>query len=88
MTGAQALAYLNDAEDQLKEAASLVKGGRENLLDKLGGILERNRQLEKELEQLKAKAASAALVAGVGPTVDSNGRDRAFMADSGRQLRQ
>jgi len=60
VTGAQALAYLNDAEDQLKEAASLVKGSRENLLDKLGGILERNRQLEKELEQLKAKAASAA----------------------------
>jgi len=29
-------------------------------LDKLGGLLERNRQLEKELEQLKAKAASAA----------------------------
>ncbi|MGE4408547.1 alanine--tRNA ligase [Pseudomonas sp.] len=60
VTGAQALAYLNEAEEQLKEAASLVKGSRENLLDKLGGILERNRQLEKELEQLKAKAASAA----------------------------
>ncbi len=60
VTGAPALAYLNDAEEQLKEAASLVKGSRENLLDKLGGLLERNRQLEKELEQLKAKAASAA----------------------------
>ncbi|WP_313023807.1 alanine--tRNA ligase [Pseudomonas lopnurensis] len=60
VTGAQALAYLNDAEEQLKEAANLVKGSRENLLDKLGGLLERNRQLEKELEQLKAKAASAA----------------------------
>ncbi|AWL00925.1 alanine--tRNA ligase [Stutzerimonas stutzeri] len=60
VTGAPALAYLNDAEEQLKQAASLVKGSRENLLDKLGGLLERNRQLEKELEQLKAKAASAA----------------------------
>ncbi|CAM5555297.1 Alanine--tRNA ligase OS=Stutzerimonas stutzeri OX=316 GN=alaS PE=3 SV=1 [Stutzerimonas stutzeri] len=60
VTGAQALAYLSDAEEQLKEAASLVKGSRENLLDKLAGVLERNRQLEKELEQLKAKAASAA----------------------------
>lgn len=45
---------------QLKEAASLVKGSRDNLLDKLGALLERNRSLEKELEQLKAKAASAA----------------------------
>lgn len=60
VTGAPALTYLNDAEEQLKQAASLIKGSRENLLDKLGGLLERNRQLEKELEQLKAKAASAA----------------------------
>ncbi|MDH4612708.1 alanine--tRNA ligase [Pseudomonas sp. BN102] len=60
VTGAAALAYLNGAEEQLKEAAGLVKGSRDNLLDKLSGLLERNRQLEKELEQLKAKAASAA----------------------------
>ncbi|WP_439859109.1 alanine--tRNA ligase [Pseudomonas sp. MBLB4136] len=60
VTGAAALAYLNGAEEQLKEAAMLVKGSRDNLLDKLAGVLERNRQLEKELEQLKAKAASAA----------------------------
>ncbi len=60
VTGGQALAYLNGAEEQLKEAAMLVKGSRDNLLDKLGAVLERNRQLEKELEQLKAKAASAA----------------------------
>ncbi|HYQ38852.1 MAG TPA: DHHA1 domain-containing protein, partial [Pseudomonas sp.] len=60
VTGAGALDYLNGAEEQLKEAAALVKGSRDNLLDKLSGLLERNRQLEKELEQLKAKAASAA----------------------------
>ncbi|AHL75013.1 alanyl-tRNA synthetase [Stutzerimonas stutzeri] len=59
VTGEQALAYLNGAEEQLKDAAALVKGSRENLLEKLGAMLERNRQLEKELEQLKAKAASA-----------------------------
>ncbi|WP_236208304.1 alanine--tRNA ligase [Pseudomonas tohonis] len=60
VTGAAALAYLNGAEEQLKEAAGLVKGSRDNLLDKLSALLERNRQLEKELDQLKAKAASAA----------------------------
>ncbi|MCU9951732.1 alanine--tRNA ligase [Pseudomonas sp. PDM13] len=60
VTGAAALAYLNGAEEQLKEAAGLVKGSRDNLLDKLSALVERNRQLEKELEQLKAKAASAA----------------------------
>ena len=60
VTGAAALAWLNGAEEQLKEAAALVKGSRDNVLDKLSGLIERNRQLEKELEQLKAKAASAA----------------------------
>jgi len=73
VTGAQALAYLNGAEDQLKEVAALVKGSRENLLDKLGAMLERNRQLEKELEQLKAKAASATGNDLAGSAVDVNG---------------
>jgi len=59
LTGEYALGYLNSAEEQLKEAAALVKGSRDNLLDKLGSVIERNRQLEKELEQLKARAASA-----------------------------
>jgi alanyl-tRNA synthetase len=60
VTGAVALAYLNAAEEQLKEAAQLVKGSRDNLIDKLSAVLERNRILEKQLEQLQAKAASAA----------------------------
>jgi alanyl-tRNA synthetase len=60
LTGAAALAYLNTAEEQLKEAANLVKGSRDNLIDKLSAVLERNRLLEKQLEQLQAKAASAA----------------------------
>jgi alanyl-tRNA synthetase len=73
VTGAAALAYLNGAEEQLKEAAVLVKGNRDNLLDKLGGLVERNRQLEKELEQLKAKAASAAGDDLSGSAVDVKG---------------
>ena len=60
VTGSVALNWVNSAEDQLKEAASLIKGHRDNLLDKLTAVLERNRQLEKQLEQLQAKAASAA----------------------------
>ncbi|MGI4836674.1 MAG: alanine--tRNA ligase [Janthinobacterium lividum] len=60
VTGAGALAYLNAGEEQLKEVAQLVKGSRDNLIDKLSAVLERNRLLEKQLEQLQAKAASAA----------------------------
>lgn len=73
VTGGAALAYLNGAEEQLKEAAGLVKGSRDNLLDKLSGLIERNRQLEKELEQLKAKAASAAGDDLAGSAVDVGG---------------
>jgi len=73
VTGEQALAYLNAAEEQLKEAAQLVKGSRDTLLDKLSAVIERNRQLEKELEQLKAKAASAAGNDLAGSAVDVGG---------------
>ncbi|PJI51122.1 MAG: alanine--tRNA ligase [Pseudomonas sp.] len=73
VTGSAALAYLNGAEEQLKEAAGLVKGSRDNLLDKLSGLIERNRQLEKELEQLKAKAASAAGDDMAGSAVEVGG---------------
>ena len=60
ITGQSAFNWLSQAEEQLKQAAGLVKGNRENLLDKLNQLVEQNRQLEKQLEQLKAKAASAA----------------------------
>ena len=73
VTGAGALEYLNAAEEQLREAAALVKGSRDTLLDKLGALLERNRQLEKDLEQLKAKAASAAGDDLAGAAIEVNG---------------
>lgn len=73
VTGATAFAYLNGAEEQLKEVAALVKGSRDNLLDKLAAVLDRSRQLEKELEQLKAKAASAAGSDLAGSAVDIKG---------------
>ena len=73
VTGANALAYLNAGEEQLKEAAQLVKGGRDNLIDKLSAVLERNRSLEKQLEQLQAKAASAAGDDLSGAAIDVKG---------------
>lgn len=73
VTAAAAMDYLNSAEEQLKEAAGLVKGSRDNLLDKLAALIERNRQLEKDIEQLKAKAASAAGDDLAGAAVEVNG---------------
>ena len=60
ITGGAALNWVNDAEEQLRQAAQLLKGNRDNLLNKLSAALERSQQLEKDLQQLKAKAASAA----------------------------
>ena len=60
VTGLAAWNWLTGAEEQLKQAMGLVKGTRENVLDKLQAILDQQRSLEKEVEQLKAKAARAA----------------------------
>ena len=60
VTGAGALAWLGDTEAALQQVAGLVKSGRDAIADKVGALVDRNRQLEKELEQLKAKLASSA----------------------------
>ncbi len=60
LTGAAALAWV-EAEDRLiDELAGLVKAPRSELDDKVAQLLERNRDLERELERLKAKLAAAA----------------------------
>lgn len=60
VTGAIAFDYLNSADSDLKTAAQLLKGNKDNFFEKLKSVLEQNRQLEKDIEQLKAKLASAA----------------------------
>lgn len=60
ITGEAAWQWLSSSDEQLKQAASLVKGNRDNVLDKLGAALDHSRQLEKEIAQLKAKAAASA----------------------------
>jgi alanyl-tRNA synthetase len=60
VTGACAIEWVEAEERRLQRVASLVKAGREDLDDKVAQLVERNRKLEKELEQLKAKLASAA----------------------------
>ncbi|MEH6470277.1 MAG: alanine--tRNA ligase [Halopseudomonas sp.] len=60
VTGRGALTWLADTEAALGRIAGLVKSSREAAGDKVGSLLERNRQLEKELEQLKGKLASSA----------------------------
>ena len=53
-----ALQYIEEGEQQLMTIAGMLKANRENTRDRVQQMLERNRQLEKELEQLKSKLAS------------------------------
>ncbi|ULG70785.1 alanine--tRNA ligase [Marinobacterium sediminicola] len=59
VTGAGALQWVNSNEQALGEIAALVKGSRESALEKVRSLNERSRQLEKEIERLAAKLASA-----------------------------
>jgi alanyl-tRNA synthetase len=58
VTGEGALANLHAQSDQMHDIAQLLKGDSQNLNDKVRSVLERTRQLEKELQQLKEQQAS------------------------------
>lgn len=58
VTGEGAMAILHAHSDQLNDIAQLLKGDSHNLGEKVRAALERTRQLEKELQQLKEQAAA------------------------------
>ncbi|WP_150914019.1 alanine--tRNA ligase [Marinobacter halotolerans] len=60
VTGFGALQWVDETDRTLREAAKLVRGSRESLIEKVQQTLDRNRQLEKDVEALKAKLASSA----------------------------
>ncbi|MES9904051.1 MAG: alanine--tRNA ligase [Sedimenticola sp.] len=60
VTGEQAINWVEVDENRLYRVAGLVKSGRDDVEGKVAQLVERNRKLEKELERLKAKLASAA----------------------------
>jgi alanyl-tRNA synthetase len=60
LTGAAALDWIEADEDRVLRLAGMLKGGRDDLDDRVASLLERSRHLEKELDQLKARLASSA----------------------------
>ncbi|MEZ0470406.1 alanine--tRNA ligase [Luteimonas salinilitoris] len=60
LTGQAALDQIAAEERQLRQAAGLLGGTTAEVGDKLRALLERQKRLERELEGLKAKAASGA----------------------------
>jgi len=59
VTGAHALEQVAATEQQLGQVARLVKGAPQDSVSKVEQLIERNRQLEKEVERLKARLASS-----------------------------
>jgi alanyl-tRNA synthetase len=59
VTGNNALQWVAANEQRLQRISELVKGSREDVDDKVSQVLEKNRALEKELQQLKGKLASS-----------------------------
>ncbi|MDE0854103.1 MAG: alanine--tRNA ligase [Nevskia sp.] len=60
VTGENALLYVRELDGRLRDAAAALRSGRDDIVDKVQQLLERNKQLEKELAQLKGKLASSA----------------------------
>ena len=58
VTGEGALAWLHERESQLNQLASALKSDVSNLPNRVQQMADRNKQLEKEIEQLKAAAAA------------------------------
>ncbi|MBI3560114.1 MAG: alanine--tRNA ligase [Gammaproteobacteria bacterium] len=58
VTGQGALDYIRGNEQQLQHVAVQLKGSREDVAERVQQLIERNKLLEKELEQLKGRLAS------------------------------
>ncbi len=73
VAGEAAVARVQDMEDQLRQAAGTLKVAPSDINDRLQQILERSRQLEKEVDALKARAAVAGSAELANQAVDIKG---------------
>jgi alanyl-tRNA synthetase len=58
VTGEGALDWIAHTDEVLRDLSALVKGGRDDVEDKVRQLIERSRKLEKEVAGLKSKLAS------------------------------
>ena len=71
ITGSAALAQVESNEDLLSQAGSLVRADNHNLADKLRGLIDQNKKLEKTIADLNRKLATG----GVGPDITESAID-------------
>ncbi|MBR9726535.1 alanine--tRNA ligase [Shewanella intestini] len=73
VTGASAMEYVAQQQSQLELAAQLLKSDSASVVSKLKAQLDKVKQLEKDMSQLKDKLAAAASADLAGDAVDVNG---------------
>ncbi len=73
LTGAAAMAFVADEEARLGEIGAMLSSSPNDVVDKLRQLLDRQKRTERELESLKAKAASSATADLAGQAIDVNG---------------
>ncbi len=73
VAGSHALRWIEREEAQLHRIADQLKASRDDVDEKVVQLVERNRTLEKELDQLKGKLASAAGSDLAGSAVEVGG---------------
>ncbi len=73
VAGEGAMAWLAQAQDRLRSVAAVLQTGEADLLDKLGQVLQRQRELDKELERLRGKLANQAGDSLTGQAVEVAG---------------
>ena len=98
LTGQGALDWISQSEQVVREVSTLVRAGRDEIEDKIRGLIERGRKLEKEIAALKAKLASgqssdlsstAVQVGGVKVVATRlDGADAPALRDAVDQLKQ
>jgi len=73
VTGAGALSHVREEEAQLDQVADLLSASGGDVIEKLRQVFDRQKKLERELESIKAKAASAATLDLAAGARDVNG---------------
>ncbi|MDR2217427.1 alanine--tRNA ligase [Yokenella regensburgei] len=73
VTGEGAMANVHADSELLSEVAQLLKGDSHNLADKVRAVMDRSRQLEKELQQMKDQAAAQESANLSSKAIDING---------------
>ncbi|MDN6110345.1 MAG: alanine--tRNA ligase, partial [Enterobacterales bacterium] len=73
VTGEGAITVMHQDADALREAAALVKSDAHSVADKIRAVMDKTRQLEKELQQLKDQQAAQESASLSSKAVDVKG---------------